>query len=82
MQNSQTESRLLVQEKPGKLMRMYAVPCIVSLLVAALLLPRWFGLNGVLYSMPASDILTFILSAVILMQTDRQLDKDIRNAVT
>ena len=35
----------------------------------ALLLPVFFGLDGVLYSMPVSDILTFIISAIIIMKT-------------
>lgn len=41
----------------------------------ALLLPQFFGLNGVLYSMPASDILTAIISAVIIVRTYKQLSK-------
>lgn len=40
----------------------------------ALLLPRFFGLDGVLYSMPVSDILTAIISAVIIIKTYRQLN--------
>ena len=39
----------------------------------ALLLPVSFGLDGVLYSMPVSDILTFLISAVILVKTFREL---------
>lgn len=39
----------------------------------ALLLPVFFGLDGVLYSMPVSDILTFIISAVIIVKTYREL---------
>lgn len=39
----------------------------------ALILPRFFGLNGVLYSMPAADILTAVISAVIILKTYRQL---------
>lgn len=39
----------------------------------ALLLPRFYGLDGVLYSMPVSDILTFIISAIIIVSTYRQL---------
>ena len=38
----------------------------------ALLLPVFFGLDGVLYSMPVSDILTFVISAVIIMKTYRE----------
>ena len=39
----------------------------------ALLLPRFFGLSGVLWSMPVSDILTAVISAVIILKTYRQL---------
>lgn len=39
----------------------------------ALLLPLFFGLDGVLYSMPVSDVLTFILSVVIIVRSFREL---------
>lgn len=39
----------------------------------AQLLPRFFGLDGVLYSMPVSDILTFLIAAVIIARTYREL---------
>ena len=39
----------------------------------ALLLPRFYGLDGVLYSMPVSDILTFVISAIIIAGTYKQL---------
>ena len=39
----------------------------------ALLLPQFFGLDGVLYSMPASDALTMIVSAVVIFMSYRQL---------
>jgi Na+-driven multidrug efflux pump len=39
----------------------------------ALLLPIYFGLDGVLYSMPVSDILTALISAVIITITYREL---------
>jgi Na+-driven multidrug efflux pump len=42
----------------------------------ALLLPRFFGLDGVLYSMPVSDILTVVISFAIITVTYRQLDAD------
>ena len=35
----------------------------------ALLLPLFFGLDGVLHSMPAADILTFLASAVVIGST-------------
>ena len=40
----------------------------------ALLLPIFFGLDGVLYSMPLSDILTFIVTIILIFKTYRQLD--------
>ena len=39
----------------------------------ALLLPVWFGLDGVLYSMPVSDILTFAIAAFVIVKTYREL---------
>ena len=39
----------------------------------ALLLPRFLGLDGVLYSMPVSDILTALFSAIFIAKTYRQL---------
>ena len=42
----------------------------------ALLLPVFFGLDGVLYSMPVSDFLTAIISAVIIIKIYRQLNHD------
>ena len=41
----------------------------------ALLLPVWFGLKGVLYSMPLSDVLTFIISVIVIIRTYRELNK-------
>jgi len=40
----------------------------------AILLPIWFGLDGVLYSMPVSDILTFVVSVVLILGTYRELN--------
>ncbi|MGN0478439.1 MAG: MATE family efflux transporter, partial [Hominenteromicrobium sp.] len=41
----------------------------------ALLLPVFFGLDGVLYSMPVSDVLTFIISVLAIVYTCRQLSE-------
>lgn len=41
----------------------------------ALLLPVFFGLDGVLYSMPVSDLLTFIVSAIVIFYTYRELSR-------
>ena len=39
----------------------------------ALLLPLKFGLDGVLYSMPLSDLLTFLIALFLIIQTYREL---------
>ena len=40
----------------------------------ALLLPVFFGLDGVLYSMPVSDLLTFIIAAFLICRTYKELN--------
>lgn len=39
----------------------------------ALLLPVFFGLDGVLYSMPVSDLLTFIVAVFLIIRTYKEL---------
>ena len=39
----------------------------------ALILPLFFGLDGVLYSMPVSDVLTFIISMIVIAKTYKTL---------
>lgn len=39
----------------------------------ALLLPVFFGLDGVLYSMPVSDVLTFLIAALMIRSTYKSL---------
>ena len=41
----------------------------------ALLLPMFFGLDGVLYSMPVSDLLTFLVALVLIVGTYRELNQ-------
>ncbi len=48
---------------------------------SALLLPVFYGLDGVLYSMPVSDILTFVISIVVITSTYKQLDGSMANMV-
>lgn len=43
----------------------------------AMVLPLFFGLDGVLYSMPVSDVLTLVVSAVIILKTYKQLSDPI-----
>ena len=45
----------------------------------AVLLPVFWGLDGVLFSMPVSDILTFIVAAVFIFHTYRELDQSGQN---
>ena len=45
----------------------------------ALLLPVFFGLDGVLYSMPLSDILTFAVAVILIIRTYRQLNQGVKN---
>ncbi|MBE6909789.1 MAG: MATE family efflux transporter [Ruminococcaceae bacterium] len=42
----------------------------------ALVLPMFYGLDGVLYSMPASDLLTFLIAAVVIRKVYRELSAD------
>lgn len=42
----------------------------------ALLLPHFFGLDGVLYSMPVSDVLTFAISVAVIRGTYRALKRE------
>ena len=115
----ETSNQFLGREPVGRLMKKYAVPCIISLLVGALynivdqifianasylgsygnaantvvfpltvialaiavmigdgfalVLPMFFGLDGVLYSMPVSDILTFAVALFLIVRTYKQL---------
>ena len=39
----------------------------------ALLLPVFFGLDGILLSMPVSDVLTFVISAIVIIYTNKSL---------
>ncbi|MBQ8813596.1 MAG: MATE family efflux transporter [Lachnospiraceae bacterium] len=42
----------------------------------ALLLPVFFGLDGVLYSMPVSDLLTFLIAVFLICGTYKQLGSE------
>ena len=43
----------------------------------ALLLPLYWGLDGVLYSMPVSDLLTFLIAVVLIGRTYRELGEPV-----
>ena len=42
----------------------------------ALLLPLFFGLDGVLYSMPFSDLLTFVITVCLIIRTYKELNRN------
>ena len=42
----------------------------------ALVLPLFFGLDGVLYSMPVSDVLTFVISGIVIARTYKTLREE------
>lgn len=46
----------------------------------SILLPQFFGLDGVLYSMPVADVLTFTISVSCILYTMRLLSKPITRA--
>ena len=46
----------------------------------ALVLPVFFGLDGVLFSMPVSDVLTFLVALVLIVRTYRELNEEERIA--
>ena len=41
----------------------------------ALVLPLFFGLDGVLYSMPVSDVLTFVIAVFLIIGTYKELNR-------
>lgn len=45
----------------------------------AIVLPMFFGLDGVLYSMPVSDLLTAVLSLIVIVMTYKELNNKIEN---
>lgn len=40
-----------------------------------IILPAFLGLNGILYFMPVSDVITFIVSMAVVARTKKQLDR-------
>ena len=54
----------------------FRLSCAAFALLFALLLPVFFGLDGVLYSMPVSDVLTFVVAAFLICRTYQELDTE------
>lgn len=42
-----------------------------------IILPQFFGLEGICYSMPAADILTFIISVIVIINVFHQLSEPV-----
>ncbi len=49
---------------------------IVFLLPLLVILPRFFGLNGVMYAQPVTDLLSFFLAIIFLMDEFRKMPKE------
>lgn len=47
----------------------------------ALLLPTFFGLDGLLWSFPISDVLTFIVTVAVVVKTMKELSKSDENLI-
>ena len=71
--NKETFIFLQAMGKAIALTMLYKVREIVFGVGFALILPIFFGLDGVLYSMPVSDILTFIIAVIIIKNTYKEL---------
>lgn len=71
--NKATFIFLQAMGKSIALTMLYKVREIVFGVGFALILPVFFGLDGVLYSMPVSDILTFIIAVIIIRNTYKEL---------
>ncbi len=41
-----------------------------------ILLPRFFGLDGILYSFPTADVLTFLLTVIVIARVYRELGEE------
>lgn len=65
---------------PGKSILLSLSRQLIILLPCLLILPRFFGLDGVWYSLPVSDAISVILAAVLLMMQMKKLtDKTSQN---
>ena len=73
MVNKGTFIYLQALGKAGPSMILSLVREIIFGVALPILLPVFFGLNGLLYSFPAADILTFIIAFIIILRTYREL---------
>ena len=75
MVNKGTFIYLQALGKAGLSMTISLVREIVFGVAFPILLPRLFGLDGLLYSFPAADILTFLIAFFIIRRTFRELSE-------
>ncbi len=73
MVNKGTFIYLQALGKAGASMLLSLVREIVFGVFLPILLPRFFGLDGVLYSFPTADVLTFILTVFVVIRVYREL---------
>ena len=76
MVNKGTFIYLQALGKAGPSMLLSMVREIIFGVFLPILLPRFFGLDGVLYSFPAADILTFLLTLVVILKVYRELSTE------
>ena len=73
MVNKGTFIYLQALGKAGPSMMLSLVREIIFGVFLPILLPCFFGLDGVLYSFPTADVLTFILTIVVILKVYREL---------
>ena len=76
MVNKGTFIYLQALGKAGPSMLLSMVREIIFGVFLPILLPRFFGLDGVLYSFPMADILTFLLTLVVILKVYRELSTE------
>ena len=75
MVNKGTFIYLQALGKAGPSMILSLVREIIFGVFLPILLPRFFGLDGVLYSFPTADVLTFILTVIVITRVYRELSQ-------
>ena len=76
MVNKGTFIYLQALGKAGPSMLLSMVREIIFGVFLPILLPRFFGLDGVLYSFPTADILTFLLTVSVIIRVYRELSTE------
>lgn len=76
MVNKGTFIYLQALGKAGPSMLLSMVREIIFGVFLPILLPHFFGLDGVLYSFPTADILTFLLTLVVILKVYRELSTE------